>query len=215
LRVKDLCESNNIVRSEDVCVSSESYKPDRVYAIKYLLLLDKEAETEIGPFGIGITWGGYSSYRQFSATNYVWVNSLADFAPLGDDKTIFYASEHRGCSSDIPKCQFKFRSPQSYTQYIGVSRFGNYSINERPLQFLQCASSDSNTEPRGYRQPNSGGRQYCSDANEAKSNKSNRISRYPLPEGFGIIALIVFCVSFCLSGLVGIGIVWIYGRCRS
>ena len=54
-----------------------------------------------------------------------------------------------------------------------------------------------------YPQSHSGEGQYASNCYEAKSDEGNRIVRYPLPEGFAIIALIVFCVAGGLTLLDG------------
>jgi hypothetical protein len=65
-----------------------------------------------------------------------------------------------------------------------------------------------------YPQSHSGEGQYASNCYEAKGDEGNRIVRYPLPEGFAIIALIVFCVSGGLTLIIVLSISWWCGWLR-
>jgi hypothetical protein len=63
-------------------------------------------------------------------------------------------------------------------------------------------------------QTHSGKGQHSGDARKAEGDEGDRITRYSLPEGFAILALVVFCVSGCVTLIVLLGISWWCGWLR-
>ena len=93
----------------------------------------------------------------------------------------------------------------TYTK--GAFKFGERSFGDtdRLLHVTRLAFAGN---PGDDPQSNSGQRQNAGNRRETQGSESYRIVRNPLPEGFALLALVVFCVSGAITLVVMLGISW-------